>query len=87
MQETIYSDKLFKESRWSEVTTVAIFDYCPHDAHTVEMNWVRYPDSVVYFRHVHQEITLPVNFTCDRCVLQLLSQAGEWTAPSGGYVF
>ncbi len=32
-------------------------------------------------------VILPDNFTCDRCVLQLLRQAGEWSAPGGGYVF
>ena len=31
-------------------------------------------------------VQLPANFTCDRCVLQLLRQAGEWTA-TGGYFF
>jgi hypothetical protein len=39
------------------------------------------------FRRLYQEITLPTGFTCDRCVLQLLRQAGEWAAPGGGYVF
>ena len=38
-------------------------------------------------RRLHQEVTLPTDFTCDRCVLQLLRQAGEWAAPGGGYVF
>ena len=32
------------------------------------------------------QITLPENFTCYRCVLQLLRQAGEWVF-NGGYVF
>ena len=38
-------------------------------------------------RRLHQEVTLPADFTCERCVLQLLRQAGEWAAPGGGYVF
>ena len=32
------------------------------------------------------QITLPENFTCYRCILQLLRQAGEWVF-NGGYVF
>ena len=31
-------------------------------------------------------VSLPAGFTCNRCVLQLLRQAGEWTA-NGGYYF
>ena len=32
------------------------------------------------------EVTLPPDFTCDRCVLQLVRQAAEWSA-AGGYMF
>ena len=38
-------------------------------------------------RRLHQEVELPAGFTCERCVLQLLRQAGEWAAPGGGYIF
>ena len=31
-------------------------------------------------------MTLPQGFTCEKCTLQLLRQAGEWAA-TGGYVF
>ena len=43
--------------------------------------------TTIIFRRLYQEITLPAGFTCNRCVLQLLRQAGEWAAPGGGYVF
>lgn len=33
-----------------------------------------------------QEITLPEDFECDHCILQLVRQAAEWTA-AGGYLF
>ena len=33
-----------------------------------------------------QEVQLPANFTCEKCIIQLLRQAREWRAP-GGYIF
>ncbi len=40
----------------------------------------------LFFSMLEQEVTLPMGFTCERCVLQLLRQAAEWTA-AGGYTF
>ena len=37
-------------------------------------------------RSTSVQVTLPSDFTCDRCILQLVRQAGEWVA-TGGYVF
>ena len=42
--------------------------------------------STIFSRAFTQEVTLPADFTCDSCSLQLVRQAGEWTAP-GGYLF
>ena len=39
-----------------------------------------------YYSQFIQEVTLPDGFECDRCALQLLRQAAEWTA-RGGYTF
>ncbi len=41
---------------------------------------------ILFFSMLEQEVTLPVGFTCEQCVLQLLRQAAEWTA-AGGYTF
>ncbi|CAI8038948.1 hypothetical protein GBAR_LOCUS21685 [Geodia barretti] len=43
----------------------------------------RLEDDSTAFR---QEVTLPDGFVCDRCVLQLMRQAAEWSA-TGGYIF
>lgn len=53
---------------------------------SVHVQWLFTPPTTI-FRRLYQEITLPAGFTCNRCVLQLLRQAGEWAAPGGGYVF
>ena len=33
------------------------------------------------------QITLPANYTCDQCTLQLLRQASEWSAGNSQYIF
>ena len=38
-------------------------------------------------RRFYQQVTLPGDFECERCTLQLVRQAAEWTAPGGGYRF
>ena len=40
-----------------------------------------------YISRFYQEVTLPDNFECDRCTLQLVRHAGEWVAPGGVYRF
>ena len=38
-------------------------------------------------RATSRQITLPDGYTCERCTLQLLRQASEWSAGRAQYIF
>jgi len=40
-----------------------------------------------FYRATSRQITLPDGYTCERCTLQLLRQASEWSAGRAQYIF